>query len=151
MVNAIDGTKKEEWVMAMTTWLQGFSWQWFATLTFRPGFSEPQARWRLRHWVGELRDALGTPDFQWIGVPESGRTGLDFHFHVLVGGLRKWHSPERMIWMRKWRKLAGEARISIFKKDAGGIEYLLKHARPENADALEIHLTSRSSRERDTK
>jgi hypothetical protein len=142
--------KNEEWVKEMTMWLKGYPWLWFATVTFRPGFSEAQRRWRLRRWVDELRDALGTPDFQWIGVPESGRTGFDFHFHLLIAGLKKWHAPELMEWMRRWGKLAGDARISIFKKDAGGIEYILKHARPENADALEIHLTSRPSRQRET-
>jgi hypothetical protein len=141
---------RTQWVNEMTMWLQGFPWQWFATLTFRPGFSEGQARWRLRRWAGDLRDALGTEEFEWFGVPESGRTGLDFHFHVLIAGLTRWHSPEQVAWMRRWGKLAGDARISIFKKDAGGIEYILKHARPENADALEIHLTSRPSRQRET-
>jgi hypothetical protein len=140
-----------EWLNEMTMWLQGFPWVWFVTLTFRPGLTEAQARWRLRHWVGELRDALGTPDFQWIGVPESGRTGFDFHFHLLIAGLKKWHAPELMEWMRRWGKLAGDARISIFKKDAGGIEYIFKHARPENADALEMHLSTRSRKKLDVK
>lgn len=140
-----------QWVSEMTMWLQEYLWQWFATLTFRPGFSEAQRLWRLRRWADELRDALGTSDFQWIGVPESGRTGMDFHFHVLVGGLKRWHSPEQIAWMRRWGKLAGDARISVFRKDAGGIEYILKHARPENADALEIHLSTGSRKRLDVK
>jgi len=70
-------------------WLDGFPWQWFATLTFRPGLKVQQCRWRLRQWIEEIRKALGTGNFGWVAVPEAGRTGLDYHYHVLIGGLRE--------------------------------------------------------------
>ena len=91
-----------------------------------------------------MRDALGTPDFQWIAVPELGRTGLDFHFHVLVAGLRKWHAPERMEWMGRWYKLAGDAHTDVYQAGGRGVSYILKSIGPNDMDAIEFELHSRT-------
>ena len=133
---------KDTWREEFTHWLEGFPWKWFCALTFRPGFSEAQARWRLRRWCDELRKALGTRDFEWIAVPERGRTRNDFHFHVLVAGLRRWHAKERLEWMRRWWKLAGDGRIDVYKPGIGGVPYVLKGLAPTDTDTIEIHLVS---------
>jgi len=133
---------RNEWLDEFSGWLERFPWCWFCTLTFRPGLSPAQARWRLRKWVETLREELGTCDFEWVAVPEYGRTGMDFHCHVLVAGLREHHAPQRLEWMRRWHKIGGEARIDIFKPDVGGIRYILKHVRPEDMDDLELHLNA---------
>lgn len=133
---------EQEWRDEMASWWEGFPWKWFCSLTFRPGLTEAQARWRLRKWAGELRDALGNEDFEWIGIPEAGRTGLDFHFHVLIGGLNDWHAPERLEWMRRWYKLAGDARIDIYRPGVGGVRYILKNVGPDDMDKIEFHLVS---------
>jgi hypothetical protein len=134
-----------EWLEELANWLEGFEWQWFCTLTFRPGLSPAQARWRLLRWADELRDALGTSDFQWFGVPEHGSTGLNFHYHVLIAGLNPGcGAAERLCWMKRWWKLAGDARIEDFKADSGAARYILKGVRPEHFDKIEIHLVSRT-------
>lgn len=135
---------EQEWRDEMASWWEGFPWKWFCSLTFRPGLSESQARWRLRRWTDELRDALGNENFEWIGIPETGRTGTDFHFHVLVGGLNDWHANERLEWMRRWHKLSGEARIDIYDPNLFGIRYILKYLEPNDTDSIEFHLASRT-------
>jgi hypothetical protein len=137
--------KNDEWRKEFADWLAGFPWQWFVTLTFLPGSTEHKARWRLRAWVDELRQSLGTDDFEWFAVSERGRTLFNFHFHVLVGGMRRWQATERLEWMRRWNQFSGDALITPFNPDAGGIEYMLKHLAPNETDKLEIHIKSRTT------
>jgi hypothetical protein len=133
-----------EWLYELTEWLDGFSWRWFATLTFRPGLSPAQMRWRLLRWAEELGDALGTGEFEWIGVPERGSTGVHSHYHVLIAGLDPGcGAAERLYWMRRWYKFAGDARIEDFRANSGGVRYILKHLGPNDFDTIEIHLVSR--------
>jgi hypothetical protein len=134
----------EEWLDEFVAWLEGFPWCWFCSLTFCPGLSPAQARWRLRKWADALRDALGTSDFQWIAVPEHGRTGMDFHYHVLIAGLRECHAPQRVEWMRRSGKIGGDALIDTYKSDARGVRYILKHVNPNDMDNLELHLNART-------
>jgi hypothetical protein len=134
-----------EWLDEMTEWLEIFPWQWFATLTSRPGLSQAQVRRRLLWWAEELGDALGTEKFEWLGVPEKGSTGMDFHYHVLVAGLdAEVGAAERLSWMRRWFKLAGDARIEDFKADSGGVRYILKHVKPQDVDDMEFHVVSQT-------
>jgi hypothetical protein len=132
------------WRDEMTGWLEGFPWKWFCSLTFRPGLTESQSRWRLRKWACELRDALGDKHFEWIGIPETGKTGEDFHFHVLIGGLNDWHADERLEWMRHWHKLSGDARIDVYDPSLFGIRYILKYLDPNDTDSIEFHLVPRT-------
>ena len=134
-----------QWLEEFSTWLESFEWQWFCTLTFRPGLSPAQARWRLLRWADELRDALGTADFEWFGVPEHGVTGLHFHYHALVGGLNPGcGAAERLCWMKRWYKLAGDARITDFKPNSGAARYILKAVDPDDLDDIEFHLTTQT-------
>jgi hypothetical protein len=134
--------KGDEWAREVSNWLGTFPWKWFATLTFRPGFSAAQRRWRLRLWIRELQAELGNENFQWFGVPENGRTGQDRHYHILVGGLRDWHAGKRLRWMKRWNRLCGDALIAKFNPDAGGINYILKNVGPNDVDSLELHLNA---------
>jgi hypothetical protein len=137
--------KNDQWRNEFSDWLAGFPWQWFVTLTFLPGSTEPKARWRLRAWVNELQQSLGTKDFEWVAIPEWGRTLLDFHFHVLVAGLQRWHAKERHEWMRRWNQFSGDALITPFNPNAGGIRYMLKRVAPNDMDRLEIHFKSHTA------
>jgi hypothetical protein len=133
-----------EWLEEVVSWLEGYEWQWFATLTFRHELSPAQARWRLLRWADELQQALGTDDFEWIGVPERGSTGLHFHYHVLIAGLdRGCGAAERLYWMQRWFRFAGDARIEEFRANCGGVRYVLKHVGPNDFDSIELHLISR--------
>jgi hypothetical protein len=134
-----------EWLDELVDWLDEYAWQWFCTLTSRPGMSEAQVRWRLLRWAEHLQQEFGTPDFQWVGVPEHGTTGLNFHYHVLVAGLKPGCGvTERLQFMRRWWKLAGEARIEDFKANSGGVRYVLKHVGPNTFDKIEFHLATRT-------
>jgi hypothetical protein len=135
---------KDRWRDELRIWLESFSWQWFCSLTFRPGLNRFDAQRRLRRWADELRRELGNEQFEWVGIPESGRTGLNFHYHCLVGGLRDWRAGARLFWMRRWNKVAGDALIAKFNPDAGGISYILKNVHPNDVDDLELHLNSQS-------
>jgi hypothetical protein len=135
---------QHDWQQEMAQWLEGYAWQWFASLTFRPGLSEHQRRWRLRQWAKELGEQLGTEDFSWFAVPERGRTGLDPHYHALIGGLREWHAVPRLRWMRRWWKLAGDARVDPYRPKEGGVGYILKGVGPEEFDDVEVHISSRT-------
>ena len=70
--------------------------------------------------------------------------GLDFHFHVLIGGLSGWHADERLEFMRRWNKLSGDARIAIYDPDLLGVRYILKYVEPNDMDSIEFHLASRT-------
>jgi len=134
---------RTEWKDDFVAWLEEFPWQWFCSLTFRPGLNEAQARWRLLRWADELRDALGTTGFEWIAIPESGSTKLNFHYHALVAGLREsCGAAERLDYMRRWQKRAGDAHIVDYKPGIGGVRYVLKSVRPGDTDKLELHLRS---------
>jgi|HubBroStandDraft_1064217.scaffolds.fasta_scaffold206759_2 hypothetical protein len=130
-----------EWQDKLTQWLELMPWLWFCSLTFRPvGLSKAQARLRLRRWAAALRDELGTSDFGWFAVREFGRTGHDLHYHVLVKGLRAWHADERLEWMRRWWRIAGESQIAYYTPNTGGVAYILKNTDPSDADAIEIEI-----------
>jgi hypothetical protein len=135
----------EQWRDEFTTWLGNFSWQWFCSLTFRPGISQPKARWCLRKWVRGLHSELGTAHFGFVAVPEFGTTRINFHFHVLVIGLRQWRAPQRLEWMTNWYKLAGDALITQFNPAAGGIRYVLKTIGPNEMDSIEFDLVASTS------
>jgi len=131
-----------DWQKETTVWLEGYPWQWFGSLTFRPYFTVGQRNARLRKWKDALKTELGTSDFNFIAIPELGKAGDDYHFHVLVGGLRAWHAEERLNWMKRWWTLSGDARIDPYQPNKGGVAYVLKQAGPEDFDEIEFDLSS---------
>jgi hypothetical protein len=130
------------WRNDFETWLDGFPWLWFCSLTFRPGLKPAQARWRLHKWLEELRKSLGTEDFGYFAVRELGKTGADEHFHLLIKGLKRSYYDERLEFMHRWSKLAGDGRIDPYKPGIGGIAYILKNVDPNRPDDILIGLDS---------
>jgi len=130
--------QSEEWRDELSSWLDGFEWLWFCTLTFRPGFKPLQARGRLLLWIAQLRRELGSEDFGCFSIREFGRTGQDLHYHAIVKGLKRWGVDERAEFTERWNKLAGDARIDTYDAALGGLEYMLKEADPNDPDAIEI-------------
>lgn len=135
---------RDQWMSEFAGWVESFAWLWFCNLTYRPFLSETQRRRLFRRWIEELRGALGTEDFSWIAVPEDGRTGADFHFHALIGGLSAWHARQRVVWMRKWNCLAGDALITIYNPSNRGARYILKTVTPQNVEKVEFEISSRN-------
>jgi hypothetical protein len=130
--------KGEDWRKSYQGWLESLAWLWFCSLTFRPGLTPQQARWRLLKWLEELRKSLGTGDFGYVAVREFGKTGQDLHYHVLVKGLMRSHNDERLDFMRRWWKLAGDGRVDPYKPGVGGIGYILKDLDADRPDDIEI-------------
>ena len=132
------------WREEFRKWLEGYSWDWFCSLTFRPGLIIFQSPSRLRRWAQDLGSTLGGKDFRWIAIPEMGATRMNFHYHCLVGGLRDSSVNTRKEWMHRWNKLAGDALIDQFNPQSGGIGYFLKNAEPDDMDEIELHFSSHS-------
>jgi hypothetical protein len=63
---------KEDFQKELALWLEEYPWQWFCSLTFRPYFTVAQRKARLRRWIEELKEELGTQDFSIVAVPEFG-------------------------------------------------------------------------------
>jgi hypothetical protein len=125
--------------------LEGFTWQWLATLNFRPRFTEEQAKSRLREWCDQLRETLGTEDFEFVVVPKYGRRGNHFQFHLLITGLRPGcGDDERLEWVRRWSELSGYARISDFKPGIGGVRYILRYIDADDLNTVEMHFCART-------
>jgi hypothetical protein len=135
------------WREEFRKWLESYSWDWFCSLTFRPGLIIFQGPSRVRRWAQDLGTALGTKNFRWIAIPEMGATRMNFHYHCLVGGLRSSSAGARNEWECRWNKLAGDARIAQFNPQLGGIGYFLKNAEPDDMDEIEIHFNSQSKKQ----
>jgi hypothetical protein len=135
-----------EWRQQFAEWIERFQWDWFVTLTFRPGITPPKARRHLEHWIHEVRDQLGTEKFSSMAVPESGVTGLNFHYHAVIGGLRQGHgATERLDFMCLWHRMSGDAQVTAFKPGSGGILYILKDLGPNDTAAIMLDLPAETA------
>jgi len=128
-----------EWQKAMTAWLAPFPWNLFCTLTFRPYFTVRRRQELMRGWIKDVKRERS--NVNWIAVPEHGRTGNDYHFHVLIGGLPDVSAHERLHLMNLWT--SGDALITEFRPGESGITYILKDAGPETEIEFEISEHSR--------
>jgi hypothetical protein len=128
---------KEELIHAYADWLQKYNWTWFCTLTFKGAPPLKRADRLFRVWISEIKQSEGTKKFSWVRVTERGAFGDNIHFHALIGGLRdasKWR------WMFRWEELAGEANILYYVPKLGGVQYMLKEARPGCDFDIEIEI-----------
>jgi len=129
---------REEWKVSIINWLEGFRWQLFCSLTFRPGLLERHAAWRLRRWIEDFGRAAGTTAFEWIAVPGLGRS--EFHFYVLIGGLERHHSDYHAAFVGRWNRANGDARIDFYKPDIGGLRHMLRTISPREIDRIQMDL-----------
>jgi len=103
-------------VQAWATFLGRWSWDWFATLTFRGEVHPEAADKRFRVWVSKINRALYGPRWwkhgqgvRWVRALETQRRGV-IHYHALLGGVGV-DELRRLSWMDEWNRLAGYARI----------------------------------------
>jgi hypothetical protein len=129
----------KKWRSEMATFLGEFSWDWFCSLSYRPYYSTPHRRALLHQWIKEVRSNWGTESFGWFAVPERGKTGNDFHYHVLICGLQDVDAGHRLQAMKLWHDLAGDALITDYSGDSG-IVYILKEAGHNSMDEVEFDL-----------
>jgi hypothetical protein len=128
-----------EWQKAMAEWSATFPWNLFCTLTFRPYFTARQRQELMRDWIKDVKHKWG--EVNWFAVPEHGRTGEDYHYHILVGGLPDVSAHDRLEMMNLWT--SGDALVTEFASGANGIAYILKNAGPETEIEFEIREVTR--------
>lgn len=114
------GDKREDIIQSYRQWLEQYSWDWFGTLKVDSGIpSVRRAKKMCDDYISNLRQAEGDDDFHFFRVLERGIGGSNFHFHLLIGGLR----DRRKVWEQKWK---GDAQLSDYKPNQKGILYALK-------------------------
>lgn len=103
---------REAWAGFLGRW----SWDWFATLTFRSDVHPEAAAKRFHVWESRInRQLYGRRwskhgrGIRWVRASESQRRGV-IHFHAMIGG-PKVDELRRLSWMDEWADLAGWARI----------------------------------------
>ena len=125
-------------------------WQVFASLTFRNerfrmGHGWPEVQRRLFRWLRWCAGA-GEISFRrmlWLCRREEGEIGLQWHLHVLLGGLEpsrvnvSFNQAARAVWT------SGHSRVREVE-DGGEVGYLCKGMRPEDIFELRRFESSRS-------
>lgn len=117
---------------AWSEFLQRWSWDWFATLTFRGDPHPEKADKLFRVWVSKLnrklygvRWAPHGKGVRWIRASEPQRRGT-IHYHALLGG-DGLADQRRLDWMDEWFKLAGIARIEVPESASAVSAYCAKY------------------------
>lgn len=117
---------------AWTTFLEQWSWSWFATLTFREETHPEAADKRFRVWISKLNRATHGIRWSkhgrgcyWARALEYQRRGV-IHFHALIGGERI-ADEQRIHWANEWNELAGFARIEVPRGAHGVVSYAAKY------------------------
>jgi hypothetical protein len=121
-------------VIQMAAWLATFHWDLFCTLTFRPYFTTKQRQALMQAWIAAVKGKYG--QVNWFAVPQLGRTGEDYHYHILIGGLPDLSAHDRLELMNLWT--CGDAQITEYRPGENGIAYILREAGPETDIEFEI-------------
>ena len=119
----------EAWSNLIGRW----SWDWFATLTFRGDAIHPEAAdKRFRVLISKINRKLHGPRWskhgkgvRWVRAREHQRRGV-IHFHALLGGDRL-AELRRLSWMDEWNELAGYARIEPPRSSQAVRDYCAKY------------------------
>jgi hypothetical protein len=127
---------RDELIEAYAEWLSRFHWQWFGTLTFRrQDIPQWKANWIFEKWITEIEEENATSDdVHWFRATEYGASGDHLHFHILVGGLK---NGSKWPWVIRWIQLAGDCDIHYYRRELGGIRYLLKEAHIDSNYAVD--------------
>jgi len=107
-----------------------YDWNWWCTLTFRRTPTWERADSAFRRWMNTLnRKTFGRNYYRRPGDGLRWLRGVEFqqrdaiHFHVLVAGDLKVHREKAV---KLWRKLAGDAQITVYDSTRGAAYYLVK-------------------------
>jgi hypothetical protein len=112
------------------SFLAGYPWDWFVTLTFR----EPPGSFRAHRiydrFTRDIQRAANVP-IGWFRADEYGAIGGHLHIHALM--LNTGHLS-RMAWLNEWNRRAGFARILPFDATKGAAFYCSKYVTKEFGD-----------------
>lgn len=105
---------------AWASWLRGYQWDHYSTLTFRRPVSQAVAPDLFRGWTRRLNQRAGRR-VDWFVVVEW-NPAVGFHLHALVGGTAALTNRElSAAW--KW----GWTRITRYDPRRGAAAYACKH------------------------
>lgn len=115
---------------ASADWLNTFSWDWYAILTFKQEVGVKQAYKIFNKWKLELKHTVQHP-IQYFMIIETPRLKVEhLHIHLLLTGTRNEKPNE---WERKWFGIAGIGKIQLYDHNMGARYYLgEKLARGDN-------------------
>jgi len=116
----VPNDRRESAIQGYAEFLKGYDWAWYGSLVLGSGSpTRGRANAVFNKWIEELRRAEGSSKFRFARVIEPGRSGANFHAHVLIGGL----CNRRRKWEKRWD---GNAQIDRYDADQEGVYYLLK-------------------------
>jgi hypothetical protein len=137
--------RREQVIQGYRRWLEEHRWDLYCTLKITSGRpSLRQAKSLFNRWIQDVEETDGGSRFRWVCVMEHGLTGTNFHFHVLIGGLRN----RTKFWERKWNQLGGNALITPFDAKQKGILYMLKSADEHGDLDIDFKLPARKRKRR---
>lgn len=122
---------------AYGSFIAGWPWEWFVTLTFTADVHEERAFKLFRLWASKLNRELYGPRWSrfnrgvyWVLAFERQKSGR-WHIHALLTGVKQ---ARRLTWMDNWVALdavAGWARIEAVEDEAAVSKYLTKYVTKE--------------------
>jgi hypothetical protein len=107
-----------------------YSWDWYATLTYRNSIS-PRHAWHIfNDWKLELKKDLNHGiSYFWV------RDLLDWdyhpHLHIFLSGTK---GSDSNVWEQRWQQIAGWANIELYNPERGASYYLATKWLNDKAD-----------------
>jgi hypothetical protein len=99
-----------------------YDWQWFCTLTIRPGIRPLALAQLFQDWIAAIKQDEGQK-ISWIRVIERGGLEGRLHIHALIAGT-KFFSPT--VSAEHWSDIAGDAVIGRHDPESECLQYTLK-------------------------
>ncbi|MEO5925708.1 MAG: hypothetical protein ABIR70_17960 [Bryobacteraceae bacterium] len=121
---------KSELAEAWGSFLAGYPWDWFLTLTFREPAGTFRAHRLFQRFAADVEKAANVST-GWFRADECGNVNGRLHMHALM--LNVGHLP-RLYWMNEWDKRAGFARILPFDPSKGAAFYCSKYVTKDLGD-----------------
>lgn len=119
-------TQKQNLSSAFGDWLNKYSWDWWATFTFKKDKSPYGAKKAFLRFVKDIKK-----DVYFFLVIEWHKWRGSVHCHSLIGNVS---GIRRLTIMDKWYDIYGIARILPYNKNLGARYYLSKYLIKEMAD-----------------
>lgn len=113
---------------ALGSFLEGYQWAHFHTLTFRRESGEEYARREWKRYLRLLTLEAGVP-LQWFYGIEHGERFGRVHIHALTGNTER---LPRDVMAEQWR--AGHSRIVPYEPGRGASHYIAKYVTKEMAE-----------------
>lgn len=102
-------------------YLNQYSWDWYAILTFRNMVSSRLAFKLFNKWKVQLKKSEGCRiDYVLVIEPTRFRANTP-HLHVLLHGI---NHEKPYVWEQRWFAIGGLAKIKLYNPDLGASYYI---------------------------